>query len=300
VSPNGQLVATAGDDYRVKIWNFNGQTLSTANMAFDTNGGIHGVAFSPDGTRLAFTDGATVRTYTVSGWTAGTTLLGDGGGDTLQGVGFTPDGHVVSVDDKGFSGGNIYVHDINGNGLPMLTKAVPDEPWSLAVSPRAASDGSVGIAVGSYYSSIAVVKLTSGVLTNPMMLMTRRQSTTSATPVDSIRFSADGSLLAEGEDYGAVRWWAYPITSTTPIGDSITFAGGDSVNGIAFSPNGMYLAVGGAFQNAQLSIYSVANGTELTRANPAPAANIASLVFSPSGGAIIAGEDDCGTVLVCN
>ena len=27
ISPNGQLVATAGDDRRVKIWNFDGGTL---------------------------------------------------------------------------------------------------------------------------------------------------------------------------------------------------------------------------------------------------------------------------------
>jgi WD40 repeat protein len=134
-----------------------------------------------------------------------------------------------------------------------------------------------------------------------MMLMTRRQSTSSATPVDSVRFSADGTLLAEGEDYGAVRWWAYPITSTTPVGDMITFAGGDSVSGLAFSPNGMYLALGGAFFNAQLSIYNVGTQAELARlAAPTLTANIQSLTFTPSGAALIAGEDDCGAVLVCN
>ena len=31
-----------------------------------------------------------------------------------------------------------------------------------------------------------------------------------------------------------------------------------------------------------------------------PAANVNTLVFSPNGGAIIAGQDDCATVLVCN
>jgi hypothetical protein len=302
VSPNGQLVATAGDDYRLKIWNFNGQTLTAAGPVFDTNGGIHGVAFSPDGTRLAFTDGATVRTYTVSGWTAGTTLMGDGGNDTLQGVGFTPDSQrVISVDDKGNAGGNVYVHDVSGTGLPLVMKNIPSEPWSLGVSPRAASDGSVGIGVGTYYSSLAVLKLTGNILTDPMMLMTRRQSTSFATPVDSVRFSADGTLLAEGEDSGAVRWWAYPITSTTPVGDMITFSGGDTVNAIAFSPNGMYMAVGGGFANTQLSIYSVATQAELGRlAAPALTGDIASLVFTPNGGTLIAGEDACGTVLVCN
>jgi hypothetical protein len=33
---------------------------------------------------------------------------------------------------------------------------------------------------------------------------------------------------------------------------------------------------------------------------PTPTDNIQSLVFSPSGAALIAGEDDCGTILVCN
>jgi hypothetical protein len=44
-------------------------------------------------------------------------------------------------------------------------------------------------------------------------------------------------------------------------------SGGDSVNAIAFSPDGMYFAVGGAFQNAQLSISDVSAQAELTRAN---------------------------------
>jgi WD40 repeat protein len=180
-------------------------------------------------------------------------------------------------------------------------KNVPSEPWSLGVSPRAASDGSVGIAVGTYYSSVAVLKLTGNILTDPMMLPTRRQSTSFATPVSTVQFSADGALLAEGEDSGAVRWWAYPITSTTPVGDMITFAGGDTVNAVGFAPNRMYIAVGGGFANTQLSIYSVATQAELTRlAAPALTGDIASLVFTPNGNAIIAGEDACGAGLVCN
>ena len=88
------------------------------------------------------------------------------------------------------------------------------------------------------------------------------------------------------------------MTSTTPIAPEISFAGGDTVDGLAFSPNGLYLAVGGAFYAGQLSIYSVATHAEVDRM--LPAANVNTLVFSPSGGAIIAGLDDCATVLVCN
>jgi hypothetical protein len=76
----------------------------------------------------------------------------------------------------------------------------------------------------------------------------------------------------------------------------------DTVGAIAFAPNGMYFAVGGAFFNGQLSIYNVAPPqAELTRLGaPTLMNNIASLAFTPNGGAILAGEDDCGTVLVCN
>jgi hypothetical protein len=59
--------------------------------------------------------------------------------------------------------------------------------------------------------------------------------------------------------------------------------------------------VGGGFANTQLSIYSVATQAELGRlAAPALTGDIASLVFTPNGGTLIAGEDACGTVLVCN
>jgi hypothetical protein len=63
----------------------------------------------------------------------------------------------------------------------------------------------------------------------------------------------------------------------------------------------MYFALGGAFYNGQLSIYGVSNQTEAARlAAPTLTANILSLAFTPNGAAIIAGEDACGMVLVCN
>jgi hypothetical protein len=61
----------------------------------------------------------------------------------------------------------------------------------------------------------------------------------------------------------------------------------------------MYLAVGGGFTNKRLSIYSVASHTEVAYTVPS-AGDVISLVFSPSGGAIIAGLDACAQVLVCN
>ena len=204
-----------------------------------------------------------------------------------------PTGRLVSATSIGTAGGDVFVHDF-GTALPAITKRVPDEPWSFAVSPRAATDGSVAIAVGGYNATTQVLTLTGNQLTGPIIL-----PTSIPTHVTSTGFSLDGTLLAAGEDDGGLRFWSLPLgTSNTPIAPAITFAGADTVGGMAFSPNGMYLAAGGAFFAGQLSIYSVATHTEVDRT--LPTANVITLVFSPTGGAIIAGEDDCAAVLVCN
>jgi len=299
VAANGQMVASAGSDGRVKIWSFDGRALTATGMYFNDFIG-YGLAFSPDGTRLAYTSGnATniVRTYAVSGWVAGPTLVGDGQNDSLAGVAWTPDSRrIVSVDDKGNGGGKVYVHDFAGTGTAALTALVPKEPWSITVSPRAAADGSVAVAVGTYYSTVTLLTLTTNALTvSPTTLDTRATNS----PVDVVRFSPDGTVLAEGDDNGALRMWHFPITSATPFGDSVTFAGGDTIHDIAFTPDGMYAAVGGAFFTGQLSIYNASTQAEAAHA-PTPQYNVQSLAFTPNGGALIAGEDDCGIILICN
>ena len=295
ISPSGQLVATAGDDGHVKIWNFDGRTL-TATGTVLTGFTANGVAFSPDGKRLAYTAGVTVKTYTVTGWTAGATLLGDGSNNDLVSVAFTPDSQrVISVDAIGSAGGDVFVHNLGGSTLPALMAHVAKQPASLAVSPKAASDGSVGVAVGTYNGTVAVLALGDSALTGPTVL--------SASPgsggVFAVAFSANGSLLAAGDDTGVIQSWAYPLSSTVPFGSNLSFAGGDVVNALAFSPNGAYIAAGGAFFAKQLSIYSLSTRTEVDRTTPA-GGNINSLAFAPTGAAIIAGEDACGYVIVCN
>jgi len=260
------------------------------------------VAFSPDGTKLAFTSGLLnagvigLRTYNVSGWTAGTIYQDDGSKNMLVGVGFTPDGtRLVSANSIGNAGGDVFVHNVGGSALPAYTSRVAHEPYTIAVSPKASSDGTVAIAVGSYYGTTTVLSL------GAMGFMSTAKDVPSATntrTTHSAAFSPDGSLLVTGDDYGAVRFFAYPLAATpSPIAPAITFAGGDYVNAIAFSPNSMWVAVGGAFSTKQLSIYSVATHQEADRT--APAGDVTAVAFAPNGSAIIAGLDACGSVIVC-
>ena len=118
-----------------------------------------GLAFSPDGTRLVYAStNGTVKHLHGQRLDRGSDACQDDGSDTtLRGVAFTPDGQrVVSVNAIGFAGGDVFVHNLGGSTLPAGTKHVANEPYSLAVSPRAANDGSVGVAVGSYYGRTAV------------------------------------------------------------------------------------------------------------------------------------------------
>jgi WD40 repeat protein len=294
ISPNGQLVATGGDDGRVQIWNFDGRTLTKTTTVLTMFTG-NGVAFSPDGTRLIYTSHTMVRTYTVAGWVAGTTLLNDGSSNDLVTAAFTPNSQrIVSVDAIGSAGGDVFAHEVGGSALPALMAHIARQPAALAVSKVAASDGSVGVVVGTYDGTVAVLTLGATAFTAPTVLNPSHPDAA----VFAVRFSSDGTLVAMGDDYGITRLWAYPVTSTTPVGGDITFAGGDVINDIAFAPSSKYLAVGGAFQVAQLSIYDVATHAEVDRTTPA--SDINTLVFSPSGAAIIAGLYGCGAVIVCN
>ena len=297
ISPSGQLVASAGDDGRVKIWSFDGRTLTATGTVLTGFAG-YGVAFSPDGTRMVYTSSTTLRTYTVAGWVAGTTLLNDGSSNDFVSAAFTPNGQrIVSADAIGSAGGDVFAHEVGGSALPALTKHVARQPASLAVSKVAASDGSVGVVVGTYNATVAVLTLGASGFTDPTVL----SPSAGSAAVYAVRFSGDGSLVAMGDDNGIVRFWAFPLASTTPppVGNDLTFAGGDIVNDIAFSPNGMYVAVGGGFAVKQLSIYNLATRAEVDRTTPA-GGDINSLVFSPSGAAIIAGLDAGGYVIVCN
>jgi WD40 repeat protein len=108
------------------------------------------------------------------------------------------------------------------------------------------------------------------------------------------RFNAAGNLLAIGTDEGLVRFWNIPLTSTTPTGATID-VGLSTVSGLSFSPQGTHVAV--AFDR-ETDIFNVSTRAFVSRASAV--ANVDSVSFSASGGALISGEDNCGRVLVCS
>lgn len=94
VSPDGRLVASAGDDRSVRIWNASGAAERLLGGHSDH---VKAVAFNPDATVLA----AVTRDHTLTLWNPSTgrryTTIAFTGMGTGTDVAFSPEGSTVTV-----------------------------------------------------------------------------------------------------------------------------------------------------------------------------------------------------------
>jgi hypothetical protein len=288
-SPDGKLLATAGDDGRVKVWSFDGAKLTATGHVLST-GGATFVAFSPDGSLLAEGSQNGVVVYNVANWTIHATLGGIAG--NVNGVAFSPDSQrVVSTDDTS----HLYVHAIAAPGAPFSSTALPASPYTLALSPVATpaqSWAAVGFATGR-------CEIDNVASANPEF-QSAFVVTSDASYTSGLQFSPDGTLLAAGGGDGILRFFQF--TTGSSVGTSLTFSKNgnvNGVNGVAFSPGGKYVAVaaGSFFAGGSASIWAVASRSNAGAVVPNYYPE--SVAFSPSGGALAIGEVACGKVLLC-
>jgi len=296
-SPNGQFLVTAGDDGRAVVWRFDGRKPTLEGHVLHGSGyGI--VAFSPDGTQLAYGGAGEIDLYTVATWTLSRTLAVT---NTIVDLTYTPDGQqIISADNDGTIG-NVYSHSALAGGSlsPSHTLAFTGKiPNAVAVAAGTASGFPVAVATGSSaQGNVGIYALTSTGFVGP--------SNTLAVSTDSgaytVRISPNGNVLASGGADGIAYLWPFPISSVTPTAPNIDIGtpfASDDVDMVAFSPNSSYIAVaGGFFQSA--SIWDVAPPRSTLGSYANESWDMVSMAFSPSGSAIAGGEYDCGVFLVC-
>ncbi len=256
-SPDGEYLATASLDGAVSLWNAEG--LLVRKMQIHTKPAL-GIAFSPDGEVLATASAdATVTVFAPSGrimhrmkshrtnvltvaWSPDGRFLASGSEDmtvrihtkngslvsTLTGqmqpvtaVEFSRDGKRLAIAERGV---HLLIRETRLWGMEKLVKAHNDVVWDTAVSrdsqffATCSKDRSLKIWRADGSPHLALVNLPAEVWT--------------------IAFSPDGTKIACGLKSGTVLVYALPSGTILH-----TFSGHkDGVLGVAWSPNGRYLA----------------------------------------------------------
>jgi len=298
VSPDGQLLATASIDSNydgvVKLWHLQ-NNVPTACGSLRASGVAPGyVAFSPDGKYFAVAwNNDYVYVYNIPDLS----LAGQSksaGVNTIWGVGFSADSQAVfSVDWDGDVDGTL--HADRTDGTPISQTMLGVDPDFLAASPVLVG-GVTTVAVNGYNGNFGIYTWNGSAFTGQLV-----KSTVASASGYAIRFSRDGSMMAEGTDDGTVRIWNMPITAASaPNGTPISISAKPFA--LSFSAAGDQLAIG---FGSEVDLWSVSARTLVTRHTvvaPAGASGqfVDSTVFSASGAAVIVGEDVCGKFLICS
>ena len=220
-SPNGELLATGGDDWTFRLWNVSRwQNIATLEHNVDrTRWQVKAVAFSPDGQLLA-TAGRHVKLWEVSNQTEIATLQH---AEYVWALAFSPNGQLLAAGDRE---GTVRIWDVQDRLDLARLKGDTRVVYTVAFSPDGrtfASAGSQGLikfwTVGNW-ESLGTVK-------NPGTAFT-------------VDFSPDGKTLASA-GHEAVSLWS------VKNGEKIASLTGHNgwVRGVAFSPDGRFLASGG-------------------------------------------------------
>ncbi|MFF0517344.1 AAA family ATPase [Actinomadura nitritigenes] len=232
-SPDGRLLASAGTDTTLRLWD--PVTGDPVGRPMSVGGQIYGVAFSPDG-RVVATGGAgnSVRFWDPeTGRSTGRPTAGAGA--WVTGVAFSPDGRRVATasqdgmvelwDPKTGRVVGAPLRDPAARSQGILAYSFPEGLSSVAFSP----DGRM-VAAGSNNG-------TAGMWDTGTGRFIRRVKHGSA--ITSVAFSPDGRRLATAGYDGVVRLWD-PRTGRA-TGSPLT-GHADEVTGVAFSPDGHRLA----------------------------------------------------------
>jgi WD40 repeat protein len=215
-SPNGQTLATSGEDGTIRLWNAQGQPLSQFK---GNQTAIRSINFSPDGQQLVSDAGSKIRLWNLQGKLLKAFV---GSQKLLRSVKFSPDGQqLASTGDDGT------IHMWNLQGKPLAKwQADPKRVWDLAFSP----DG----------QQLASAEAAGNVGLWSLQGKSLHKFTEHISPILSVAFSSDGKQLVSGCNVGMLRSWGLPDYSMT----SMFHSNHAELNSVAYSPDGKLIVSG--------------------------------------------------------
>ena len=266
-SPDGRRLVVGGFEGAAAVYDLEtGQKVMTLRGHTDT---VFSCTFSPDGQRVL--TGSFDRTARVWDKSA-TNVLVLTNSDLVTDAACSPDGRVIATaclcdglklwDAR--SGDLLPQHFDLGQSVTALAFSPDGERLACATGPFVFDDDADAV--------VHVINLSNG---------QRRSFRAHRSMIDRVRFSPDRRYLATASCDGNARIWD-TATGTAVLQLAALFSG-DAVRGVAFSPDGKWLAVcgaGGAVGGAR--IYEVQTG-RLVRSLDGHSIGVTGIAFSPDG-----------------
>ncbi len=261
---DASLVASAGADGTVKLWNLQNDTVTTLRGHTRQ---VNSVAFSPNGKLLASgSDDYKFKLWDVQNRQPIVTLehVVDHTRYQIKAVAFSPDGQLLAT-----AGWGVKLWDVsNQNGIDTLEH----DQWVYAV---AFSRDGQRLAAGDINGLVKVWDVQN------WQAITQLEGDT--TVVYSVAFSPDGRTLASAGYQGQIRLWA--VANWELLG---TLHNRGTAYTVDFSLDGEVLASTG---HETVSLWSVENGEKIATLT-GHTGWVYGVAFSPDGTAIASGGDD--------
>jgi WD40 repeat protein/transcriptional regulator with XRE-family HTH domain len=292
-SPRGKLLASAGGDGTVRLWNPATRRRVGKILHASTQHGVNGVAFSPSGKLLASAggDGTVWLWNPATGRPVGAPLHASGRTTARYGVravAFSPSGKLLA---SGSADGTVRLWNpaTRRRVGKILHASARYGVFGVAFSPSGKLLASTG--------GDGTVRLWNPATDQPVGVP-HQTGSGPLSEAGGVAFSPDGKLLASGSGDGTVRLWN-PATGR-PVSKTLQTGSGPlgGVKGVAFSPAGK-LAIGDA--DGTVWLWNPATGQPVRAPLQAtnPLNGVHGVAFSPDG-KLLASADGDGTVRLWN
>ncbi len=268
-SPNGKMIATASEDYTVRLWSAEGKELHKFTVQ---NQLFRNVTFNTDGTMIAaISADNTIKVWGIDGQEV-KTVDGQNNQDNeendLSGICFVPKTNIIAASG---SDNTVKLWRISGKKLQFIKtlKGHTETVWSISCS----KDGKIVTADRGGFLG----------LWNSDGKELRKPFQASEQSIFGVNFSPDGKTIATAGGDSTVRLWSLNGQELRTLGRHNNF-----VTSVSFSPDGKTIASTSGDKTVKL--WSL-NGQELkTLEGHGSLVSIAS--FSPDGKMLASSSDD--------